>query len=235
MASDAKHDAEVSNSTGRDDSDTVQSSTITAANHDQEKTDLGEIQLTSSNGPATTSGDASPESEAGAEAAFKPDYRFWIILSTFAGLVFLSTLENTIIGTALPSIVRDLGIGSNYIWVAHIQMLAGTALMPLVAQLANIFGRRRVTLVVTVFFIIGSALCGAATNESMMLAGRALQGIASQNSLLLIEMVIADLVPLRERSKYIGMTLGLASVSIICGPILSGFIVDNTTWRWVSP
>jgi MFS family permease len=183
----------------------------------------------SSEKPVTQDGEGAEPS-----VEFKPDYRFWVILATFSGLVFLVTLENTIIGTALPSIVRDLNIGSNYIWVAHIQMLAGTALMPLVAQLANIFGRRWVTLCVTVFFILGSALCGAATNEAMMLAGRALQGIASQNSILLVEMVIADLVPLRERSKYIGMTLGLASVAIICGPILSGFIVDNTTWRWVS-
>lgn len=96
---------------------------------------------------------------------------------TLSGLVFLASLENTIIGSALPSIVRDLNIGSNCIWVAHIQMLAGTALMPLVAQLANILERRWITLIVTVIFIIGSALCGAATNEALMLAGRALQMI----------------------------------------------------------
>lgn len=67
----------------------------------------------------------------------------------------------------------------------------------------------------------------------MLLAGRAIQGIASQNSILLTEMIIGDLVPLRERPKYFGMTLGLSAVAVICGPILSGFIVDNTTWRWV--
>lgn len=178
----------------------------------------------------TTQDDDGPD----AEPEFKPDYRFWIIIATFSLLIFISTLENSIIGTALPVIVEELNIGSNYVWVAHVQLLSGTVLMPFVAQLANIFGRRWVTIAVTIFFILGSVLCGAATNEAMMLAGRAVQGIASQNSVLLIEMVIADLVPLRERPKYIGMTLGLAAVSIICGPILSGFIVDNTTWRWVS-
>jgi MFS family permease len=67
----------------------------------------------------------------------------------------------------------------------------------------------------------------------MMLAGRAIQGIASQNSVMLAEMIVSDFVPLRERPKYIGMLLGLAGVSIISGPILGGFIVDRTTWRWV--
>ncbi|KAI3585680.1 major facilitator superfamily domain-containing protein [Fusarium oxysporum f. sp. albedinis] len=166
-------------------------------------------------------------------AEFKPSFRFWIILANLSLLIFLATLENTIIGTALPFIVEDLKIGSNYVWVAHIQLLTGTSVLPLTAQLANIFGRRWVTIVVTSLFIVGCVMCGAATNEAMMLAGRGIQGVASQNCVMLTEMVISDLVPLRERSKYIGMTLSLAAFSLISGPIISGALVNNVSWRWI--
>ncbi|KAJ4250663.1 hypothetical protein NW762_011922 [Fusarium torreyae] len=185
------------------------------------------------NNPVRAVDDTTDNNDDAAEAKFKPSYRFWVILSNLSLLIFLATLENTIIGTALPFIVEDLDIGSNYVWVAHIQLLTGTSVLPLTAQLANIFGRRWVTLVVTSLFIVGCVVCGAATNEAMMLAGRGIQGIASQNCVMLTEMIISDLVPLRERSKYIGMTLSLSAFSLISGPIISGAIIHNASWRWI--
>ncbi|KAG7438416.1 Efflux pump FUS6 [Fusarium oxysporum f. sp. raphani] len=206
----------------------------------QDTTSPPDVHLPQSSGASNESkneaaeGNTPNSNDEEAVAEFKPSFRFWIILANLSLLIFLATLENTIIGTALPFIVEDLKIGSNYVWVAHIQLLTGTSVLPLTAQLANIFGRRWVTIVVTSLFIVGCVMCGAATNEAMLLAGRGIQGVASQNCVMLTEMVISDLVPLRERSKYIGMTLSLAAFSLISGPIISGALVNNVSWRWVS-
>ncbi|EMT64901.1 Putative transporter C3H1.06c [Fusarium odoratissimum] len=205
----------------------------------QDTTSPPDVHLPQSSGVSNESkneaaeGNTPNSNDEEAVAEFKPSFRFWIILANLSLLIFLATLENTIIGTALPFIVEDLKIGSNYVWVAHIQLLTGTSVLPLTAQLANIFGRRWVTIVVTSLFIVGCVMCGAATNEAMMLAGRGIQGVASQNCVMLTEMVISDLVPLRERSKYIGMTLSLAAFSLISGPIISGALVNNVSWRWI--
>ncbi|KAF5253084.1 hypothetical protein FOXYS1_14572, partial [Fusarium oxysporum] len=205
----------------------------------QDTTSPPDVHLPQSSGASNESkneaaeGNTPNSNDEEAVAEFKPSFRFWIILANLSLLIFLATLENTIIGTALPFIVEDLKIGSNYVWVAHIQLLTGTSVLPLTAQLANIFGRRWVTIVVTSLFIVGCVMCGAATSEAMMLAGRGIQGVASQNCVMLTEMVISDLVPLRERSKYIGMTLSLAAFSLISGPIISGALVNNVSWRWI--
>ncbi|KAI1374325.1 major facilitator superfamily protein [Hypoxylon crocopeplum] len=159
--------------------------------------------------------------------------RFWLILValSFAGL--LTSLEATITSTALPTIVASLGGEANYIWAVNGYYLATTALQPLFGQLANIFGRRWPIIAATATFTLGSGICGGAVNMAMLIAGRVIQGIGAAGINVLIDTIMCDLVPLRERGKYLGILIGMTSVGTALGPLFGGLIVAYSSWRWV--
>jgi EmrB/QacA subfamily drug resistance transporter len=165
--------------------------------------------------------------------AFKPSLRFWTIFLAvgFSGL--LTALEATITSTALPSIIADLQGGETYIWAVNGYLLAMTSLQPLYGQLANVFGRRWPTIAATASFVLGSGIAGGATNMTMLIVGRVIQGIGAGGINVLCEILVCDLVPLRERGKYLAGMFGLIAVGTVLGPFFGGLIVDNTTWRWV--
>lgn len=104
---------------------------------------------------------------------------------------------------------------------------------PLFGQLANIFGRRWVTLMAIVLFVLGSGLCGGATNAAMLITGRAIQGMGGGGLNTLPNIIVSDLVPLRERGKYVAWFLTTYFIGLAIGPWVGGAIVDSTTWRWV--
>lgn len=106
---------------------------------------------------------------------FKPDGRFWFILVSIAVMTFCGTVESTIIINALPTIVADLGGGPAYIWVPNAFFLASVAVLPLYAQMSNIFGRRHLLLIAVALFILGSGLCGGSSSMGMLIASRAIQ------------------------------------------------------------
>ena len=108
-----------------------------------------------------------------------------------------------------------------------------TAVQPLFGQLANIWGRRWVTFVIVSLFTLGSGICGGATNGAMLIAGRAVQGIGSGGMNVIVDIIVSDLVPLRERGNYIAVVLAVYSIGIALGPWVGGVIVANTSWRWV--
>ncbi|KAK8054280.1 MFS general substrate transporter [Apiospora saccharicola] len=110
------------------------------------------------------------------EYAYQRDYRFWSIIFALCTMQILCSLENTVVVTSLPTIVRQLGLGSNYIWVTNIFFLATSVVQPLTGQLAGLFGRRHVALVVVALYTLGSGLCGGAQGPAMLIAGRAVQG-----------------------------------------------------------
>ncbi|KAK7716310.1 hypothetical protein SLS64_003462 [Diaporthe eres] len=168
-----------------------------------------------------------------AAVPFKPGVKFWAIIIAigFAGL--LTALEATITSTALPSIIAELGGGSEYVWVINGYFLAMTSLQPLVGQLANVFGRRWPTIVSTAAFILGSGLCGGANNMGMMIAGRVIQGIGAGGINVLIEVIVCDLVPLRQRGNYLAAIFGLVAIGTALGPFFGGLIVQYSDWRWV--
>ena len=108
-----------------------------------------------------------------------------------------------------------------------------TSLQPLYGQLANVFGRRWPTIAGTTAFVLGSGICGGASNMTMLIAGRVIQGAGAGGIGVLIEMIICDLVPLRQRGNYLAIILGLVALGTALGPFFGGLIVDYSTWRWV--
>ncbi|KAF2182987.1 DNA repair protein RAD50 [Zopfia rhizophila CBS 207.26] len=135
--------------------------------------------------------------------------------------------------TSLPVIVERLHLGENYIWVTNVFFLTSAAVQPLFGQLANIFGRRWLTLVIVALFTLGSGICGAAGNAATIIAGRAIQGMGSGGINLIVDVIVSDLVPLRERGNYMALVLLVYFVGTAMGPWIGGAIVENTSWRWV--
>ncbi|PWY82164.1 DNA repair protein RAD50 [Aspergillus heteromorphus CBS 117.55] len=165
--------------------------------------------------------------------SFERGFRFWIIIATLCVIGILSSLENTVVTTSLAFIVTDLNMGGNYIWVTNVFFLTSAAVQPLFGQLANIFGRRWITLFIVSLFTLGSGICGGATSGAMLIAGRAVQGMGSGGINMIVDIIVSDLVPLRERGNYVAFVLVVYFVGTALGPWIGGAIVDNSSWRWV--
>ncbi|MEY9871180.1 EmrB/QacA subfamily drug resistance transporter [Streptacidiphilus sp. MAP12-33] len=155
-----------------------------------------------------------------------------VFLGVMLGM-FLAALDQTIVSTALPTIVGDLGGANHLSWVVTAYMLAATATTPLWGKLGDLFGRKHVFIICIVIFLIGSALCGQSRNMTELIAFRALQGLGGGGLMVLAMAVIADVVPPRERGRYQGVIGAVFGVSSVVGPLLGGFLVDNLNWRWV--
>ncbi|KAK4225210.1 major facilitator superfamily domain-containing protein [Podospora fimiseda] len=139
--------------------------------------------------------------EAATEGHTKPFNRskkFWAIMATLSVIGLLSALENTVGTTALPYISSQLDLGDDYIWVTNAFFLSGAVVQPLFGQLANIFGRRWITLVIVALFTLGSGICGATNGAAMLIAGRTVQGMGA-GGINIINVIVSDLVPLRQR------------------------------------
>ncbi|KAJ8114180.1 hypothetical protein ONZ43_g4963 [Nemania bipapillata] len=164
--------------------------------------------------------------------AFQPDWRFWLIYVSLALITFAASVDNTIVFTALPAIARDINAGSQYVWIANSYVIASTAIQPLFGQLSNILGRRNPSLVVVSLFAIGSGIAGGANGVPMLIAGRTIQGIGCGGIFVLLDVVVCDLVPLRERGKYLGPILAAGGLGSTLGPLIGGALTA-VTWRWV--
>ncbi|KAI0010868.1 putative multidrug resistance protein fnx1 [Xylariaceae sp. FL0662B] len=176
--------------------------------------------------------DTAPET--GTHAPATPyDWRFWGIIAALSVTSILSALDVSAISTAMPSMVEDLGSNNAYIWIANAYFLTMTAFQPLYGQTANIFGRRSLTLAAVFFFAAGSAISGPAQNLGMLIAGRAIQGIGGGGVNVMIDMIIGDLVPVRERPKYLGVVFMVYTVAVALGPVVGGLLAERVSWRWV--
>ncbi|RYO84482.1 hypothetical protein DL762_005655 [Monosporascus cannonballus] len=163
---------------------------------------------------------------------FKRGFRFWAIIVGLCVANFQASLENSVVVTSGPTIVADLKMGEEYIWITNAFFVCCAAVQPLFGQLCNIFGRRWLMLLAIVLFTLGSGICGGATSGAMLIAGRGVQGAGSGGIGMIVSIIIADLVPLRERGYYLAIIMILYTVGMTTGPIVGGAIVDSTTWRW---
>ena len=164
------------------------------------------------------------------------NYTIGRILAIYAGLMVtlaLAALDQTIVATALPRIVADLGGITQYSWVFTAYMLTSTVTVPLYGKLGDVYGRKNLFLFAIVVFLIGSALCGAAQSMTQLVVFRAVQGIGAGGLFPLSLAVIGNIVPPRDRGRWQGLIGAVFAAASIIGPAIGGFIVDNTSWRWV--
>ncbi|TRW88505.1 MFS transporter [Mycolicibacterium sp. 018/SC-01/001] len=153
----------------------------------------------------------------------------------FAAVVLgmlLAALDQTIVATALPTVVADLGGAGHQAWVVTSYLLASTIVTAIVGKLGDIFGRKRVFQVAVLLFLIGSVLCGLAQSMGMLVASRALQGLGGGAITVTAVAVIGEVIPLRERGRYQGALGAVFGVTTVVGPLLGGLFTDHLTWRW---
>ncbi|KAH8669583.1 major facilitator superfamily domain-containing protein [Tricladium varicosporioides] len=163
---------------------------------------------------------------------FSADWRFWIIFVALAFTSLLTAIEATVTSTALPTIAQVLNAQEVYVWFVNSFFLTCTIVQPLYGQFANIFGRRWPILFAISTFALGSGLCGGAKSSAMLIAGRAIQGLGLGGVNVMIDCVVCDLVPLRNRPNFMALIYVVFSIGTSVGPFVGGVFVDRVSWRW---
>ncbi|KWT59885.1 disulfide bond formation protein DsbA [Streptomyces albus subsp. albus] len=147
--------------------------------------------------------------------------------------LLIAALDQTIVATALPTIVSDLGGLDHLSWVVTAYLLASTAATPLWGKLGDQYGRKRLFQTAIVIFLVGSALCGIAQDMPQLIAFRAVQGLGGGGLIVLSMAIVGDIVPPRDRGRYQGLFGAVFGATSVLGPLLGGLFVDHLSWRWV--
>src|SRR6266576_1925415 len=156
-----------------------------------------------------------------------------LIFGSLLLVLLLASLDQTIVSTALPTIVGDLGGVSDLSWVVTAYLLSSTVAGPVYGKLGDQYGRKIVLQSAIVIFLVGSALCGLSQNMTELILFRGLQGLGAGGLIVVTIAVVGDIFPPRERGRYQGYFGGVFGISTVWGPLLGGFFVDNLSWRWI--
>ncbi|MCW0212652.1 MAG: MFS transporter [Pseudonocardia sp.] len=178
---------------------------------------------------AVTAGPAADELD---EIPARTSREIYTVLGGLMLAMLLAMLDNLIVGTAMPTIVGELGGLAHLSWVVTAYALATAVATPVWAKLGDLFGRKGVFMASIVLFLIGSALSGMAQDMGQLIGFRAIQGLGAGGLMVGAMAIIGDLVPPRERGRYQGAMAAVMPLAFIGGPLLGGFLTDNFSWRW---
>ena len=167
-----------------------------------------------------------------AGADFRPDRRFWAVYASLLVVMFLSAMDQTIVGTALPTIVGDLGGAAHMAWILTAYTLAITVAMPVYGKLGDLVGRKNLFLVAIGLFLVGSALCGTADTMTQLIVYRFIQGLGGGGLMISSQAITGDLIPPRVRGTYMAPMGAMFGIASILGPIIGGWLTDSVSWRW---
>lgn len=148
-------------------------------------------------------------------------------------VMLLAALDQTIVSTALPRIAVDLHGLNRLSWVATAYLLTSAITTPIYGKISDLIGRKKIFQSAIVIFLIGSMLCGVSQSMSQLIAARALQGIGAGGLMSLVLAIVGDIIPPRQRGKYMGYFLGVFGIASVAGPLLGGFLTDSLSWRWI--
>src|ERR1700745_2143325 len=159
--------------------------------------------------------------------------RILLVVSGLMLVLLPAALDQTIVSTALPTIVGELGGLEHLSWVVTAYLLAVTVVTPLYGKLGDLYGRKIVLQSALGLFLVGSALCGLAQGMTELIAFRAIQGLGGGGLMVSAQAAIGDVVPPRERGKWTGLFGAVFGVSSVAGPLIGGFLTTNVSWRWI--
>ncbi|MEW5717312.1 MAG: MFS transporter, partial [Chloroflexota bacterium] len=159
--------------------------------------------------------------------------RLYVITFAMMLSLFLASIEATVVATAMPTIVAQLGGLDIYAWVFSAFMLTSTTTLPIFGKLSDIYGRRRIYLLAVTTFLIGSVLCAQAQTMPQLVLFRALQGLGAGGILPLAFTIIGDIFTFEQRAKMQGLFSGVWGLSSLIGPLVGGFLVEYVSWHWI--
>ncbi|MCR8725207.1 MDR family MFS transporter [Frigidibacter sp. ROC022] len=162
-----------------------------------------------------------------------PDSAVRVVIGSVAVLLLLASLDQTIVSTALPTIVADLGGLEHLSWVVTAYILASTIVAPLYGKMGDLYGRRVMVFISVGMFLTGSALCGLSQSMTFLIVSRALQGLGGGGLFVLALSIIGDVIAPKDRGKVQGVFAAVFSTSSVIGPLLGGWFVENLSWHWI--